>query len=149
MPFLKPFMPLTHTVPGFRLGPDLPRYHGLGAAHVSASGVHKPCGRNAGLLVRHAPRRHHTGVALVYLASEIASTSAAPSFSSRGALTFFFAAPPLAPSSSEILQQKSENSFYGSERCLYQKGDCIRTAGALLGRQRNECVYAYVVYIYR
>jgi len=24
MPFLKPFMPQTHTVPGFRLGPDLP-----------------------------------------------------------------------------------------------------------------------------
>jgi len=25
MPFLKPLMPQTHTVPGFRLGPDLPR----------------------------------------------------------------------------------------------------------------------------
>jgi len=25
MPFLKPFMPQTHTVPGFRLGPNLPR----------------------------------------------------------------------------------------------------------------------------
>ena len=24
MPFLKPLMPQTHTVPGFRLGPDLP-----------------------------------------------------------------------------------------------------------------------------
>jgi len=24
MPFFKPFMPHTHTVPGFRLGPDLP-----------------------------------------------------------------------------------------------------------------------------
>jgi len=24
MPFLKPFMPQTHTVPDFRLGPDLP-----------------------------------------------------------------------------------------------------------------------------
>jgi len=25
MPFLKPLMPQTHTVPGFRLGPDRPR----------------------------------------------------------------------------------------------------------------------------
>jgi len=25
VPFLKPCMPQTHTVPGFRLGPDLPR----------------------------------------------------------------------------------------------------------------------------
>ena len=32
VPFLKPFMPQTHTVPGFRLGPDLPTpplYQGL------------------------------------------------------------------------------------------------------------------------
>jgi len=34
MPFLKPFMPQTHTVPGFRLGPNLPRLWAWRRLHV-------------------------------------------------------------------------------------------------------------------
>jgi len=34
MPFLKPCMPQTHTVPGFRLGPDLPRSRVYVHVHV-------------------------------------------------------------------------------------------------------------------
>jgi len=54
MPFLKPFMQQTHTVPGFRLGPNLPRPFEWGRRvcgfFSSALGVAR-CGRSAGCVL--------------------------------------------------------------------------------------------------
>jgi len=50
MPFLKPFMPQIHNVPGFRLGPDLPQGLVLVGLMVGAAVLAHHAGRPEAIL---------------------------------------------------------------------------------------------------